>query len=155
MTTRKPLTAQDCKLVDGGTFGDREPPAWMKRQREAVERADEADAAATATRRRERPTSEELLQAYDAFRDGAPLTPEDDRHIRDRLEEKPGLPGRPKDSENASLARDLLMYVEFARHLGKGLSKTTAKERTARKFGVKPKTVGAANTRVFKLLGKS
>jgi hypothetical protein len=146
MSERKPLTMRDCKIVDGGTFGPDVGADELEAVfpiRKAMRLADEADAA----RRRDNPTREELIEAMESGN----LTANDQRVILEILKDKPLPAGRPKDSKNAALARDLWMHGEYVRNLGKGLSKTAAKERAARKFGVRAKTVEAAITRAHAL----
>lgn len=105
---------------------------------EAIEKADLADAA----RRRDKPTREELTQA---LRNHAE-TETDREHIMAILEGRAQPPGAHKQSENAKLARDILIFTDYLKQRGKGLEKVDAEKATARKFRVKVSAVRTAKT---------
>lgn len=138
--TRKPLSTGDMKVIFGGTFGD---PAPKSKIEEAVELADEQD----ATRRRDKPTKDELTAALLS----GELSESDREQLRRERQGIARSAGRPKESENAKLARDVLLYSEYATQLGKGYDKHAATATAGRKFGVGKKTVEAAITRARKL----
>lgn len=140
---RKPLSTGDMKVTFGGTFGDPTPKSKIE---EAVELADEQD----ATRRRDKPTKDELTAALLS----GELSESDREHLRRERHGIARQAGRPKESENARLARDVLLYIEYATHLGKGYDKPAAMATACRKLGLGEKgekTVEAANTRARKL----
>lgn len=141
---KKPL---NFKVVKGGRIGDVGTPSkYLDAMESAVDHANEQDAA----RRRDKPTRTELLAAFDS----GDLSETDHEHIRRILKDVAQPAGAPKESENAILARDGMLWFEYGKLLGKGLEKPAAKNRTATKYGVSPKTVEAAITRMHKLFRK-
>ncbi len=137
---RKPLSTDDIKALFGGTFGD---PAPKSKLQAAIEQADEDD----ATRRRDNPTLDELVSALKS----GELSDSDSKHIERVLRGNARPAGAPKNSANAQLGRDLLLYIEYCKQLGKGLDKTVAELRAARLSGEGVATVQAAKTKARKL----
>lgn len=140
---RKPLSTDNMKVVFGGVFGD---PAHKNKLQTGIEQANEKDAA----RRRDKPTSEELAAAAKSGN----LSKSDGEHLSRRALGIARPAGRPSDSKNATLARDLLIYLEFGKLLGKGIEKPVAEMRVARMFDLGVKAVQAALTRQRKLYRK-
>lgn len=142
---------KDFKVVFGGVFGDQSRPlttAWFWPKVVAIHEANERD----TERRRNKPTRAELIRAYDDhIKTGEALSDVDARKIRDILVGKPESPGARKNSENAKLARDGLMYSEFTQLLGKSIPRERCKLKVGKKFGVSGSTVEAAITRMRKL----
>lgn len=145
MKTRRPLSTKDMMVVHGPVFGGPLPPgSRLERMRSEVQQANEAD----AIRRSKSPTREELAESL--------LTGAESENDRSRIAKfllgHPIPAGRPSDSHNATLARDIWIYLEYGRLLGKGFEKKAARVRVGNLYDVGDATVKKVLSRVRGLI---